>query len=731
MGRSFDGNRDCARRRNIVHPVGYVTSIDRRRNRRVAAHSGQQRPPGGAGGQGRRPGQGGRAPWVPSGRLTAGVGAAVVAIVIAAITLTPGGTPREPHTQAQNAKPSLTTGRAAEPNRRVAVVRAVETGLYPWQLQAPISREVLVPETGGQGLMVAGGLVANGSSASGAFHLDTGTGNLAAAGTLTTATHDAAAAVVDGQVLVFGGGTSAPAAVAQDITPSGSSHILGSLPRPRADGDAVTIGGTAYVVGGYDGPSLDPAVLATSNGATFRTVTDLSVPVRYPAVAALGGLIYVFGGESLGGLPVRAVQVVNPGNGTDKVIGQLPLPLSGAAAGVLDGVIYIAGGVTGATPPEAVDDVFAFDVARTSFLRAGSLPVAVANAGTAVSKGRLFLVGGETNGGTLTSDVQVITPNRAFGVAGTPGAGSPFYGDQLLVADRGNDRLLLLDDTGKTIWTYPSKNAPAPSGGFYFPDDAFFIRHGTAILSNQEDNDTLVEIAYPSGRIVFSYGHPRSPGSAPGYLNTPDDAYLLRDGDIAVADPGNCRVLVLNPATKATLRQIGMVGTCTHNPPNGLGSPNGDTPLSNGDLLISEINGSWVDEYTTSGGLVWAVKLPIGYPSDPQQIGPDRYLVADYENPGAIVEFNRSGQVLYRYQPKAGPGELNHPSLAELLPSGVFMLNDDYNDRMVAIDPSTGALVWQYGQPGVVGTAPGLLNTPDGFDILGPGGITPTHPSTG
>ena len=612
----------------------------------MTAHSGQQRRPGGAGRQRGRPGKGGRTSWVPSGRFTAGLGVAVVAIVIAAIALTPGGPPKEaqkqPHEQAQKAKPSLTTGRGVAANRgRVAAVRAVEAGLYPWQLQAPISREVLVPEVGRQGLIVAGGLVANGSSAAGAFRLDTGTGKLAAAGSLATATHDAAATVVDGQVLVFGGGTSSPAAATQDITASGSSHILGSLPRPRADADAVTIGGTAYVVGGYDGPSLDPAVLATSNGVTFRTVTDLSVPVRYPAVAALGGLIYVFGGESAGGLPVTAVQVVNPGNGTDKVIGQLPLPLSGAAAGVLDGVIYIAGGVTAAARPQTVDEVFAFDVARRSFLRAGSLPVAVSNAGTAVNGGRLFLVGGETNGGALTSDVQVLTPNRAFGVAGTPGAGSPYYGDQLLVADRGNDRLLLLDDTGKTIWTYPSKTAPPPPGGFYFPDDAFFIRHGTAILSNQEENDTLVEIAYPSGRIVFSYGHPRAPGSAPGYLNTPDDAYLLRDGDITVADPGNCRVLVLNPTTKATLRQIGTVGACAHNPPNGLGSPNGDTPLSNGDLLISEINGSWVDEYTTGGGLVWAVKLPIGYPSDPQQIGPDRYLIADYESPGAIVEFNR------------------------------------------------------------------------------------------
>ena len=48
------------------------------------------------------------------------------------------------------------------------------------------------------------------------------------------------------------------------------------------------------------------------------------------------------------------------------------------------------------------------------------------------------------------------------------------------------------------------------------------------------------------------------------------------------------------------------------------------------------------------------------------------------------------------------------------------MLNDDYNDRMAAIDPVTGALVWQYGLTGEAGTASGLLNTPDGFDVLGP-----------
>ena len=36
-------------------------------------------------------------------------------------------------------------------------------------------------------------------------------------------------------------------------------------------------------------------------------------------------------------------------------------------------------------------------------------------------------------------------------------------------------------------------------------------------------------------------------GSAPGYLDNPDDAYLLKNGDVTVADPKNCRVLVISP----------------------------------------------------------------------------------------------------------------------------------------------------------------------------------------
>jgi hypothetical protein len=87
-----------------------------------------------------------------------------------------------------------------------------------------------------------------------------------------------------------------------------------------------------------------------------------------------------------------------------------------------------------------------------------------------------------------------------------------------------------MDPAMQVVWTYPSAASSPNPLGFYFPDDAFFAEHGSVIISNQEQNETIIEIAYLSGRIVWSYGHPKVSGTALGYLNEPDDAYVLRNG---------------------------------------------------------------------------------------------------------------------------------------------------------------------------------------------------------
>ncbi len=701
-------------------------------------------------------------------RWAAGLGvvAAVVALVTFLVTngsSTVGSPPSAPSTTGpeQHAAASVAASSKAIP--------AVEAGYLPWTLAAPLSRESVLPGPG-SAVTLAGGLSTGKALVNRIFSLDTATGQISTIGTLPSGVAAAAATRAGKDNLILGGdgpgGGSGATAQTVRLGPAGgplpiTSTLAGVLPHPRTGAAGVTMGKEAYVVGGADGKNGDPQVLATSDGVRFTTVASLPVPVRSPAVAALGGKIYVFGGEGMRGAvaghPVDVIQAVDPKTHTASKIGRLPVPLAGAAAAVIGGHIYVAGGVTTAsgtstgfisgvsastpsTPAAsgsntAVANIWAFDVGHHRLLHAGSLPAAIANAGVAVVGARAWLVGGEEQG-TPVSSVQMFTPNPKFGTAGAPGAGSPFFGAKLLVADRGNNRLLLLDDTDQVIWSYPSAYAAAPPGGFYFPDDAFFVKSGTEIISNQENNETVVVIAFPSGQLLWQYGHPGVQGSENGYLSTPDDAYLLKNGQIVVADATNCRVLVLNP-DKTVANQIGTNGVCRHNPPSDLGSPNGDTPLADGNILISEIDGSWIDEYTPSGQLVWTVQLPsLGYVSDPQQIGPDLYLVSDYSNPqanghlGQIVEFNRSGQILFRYDPASGPGELNRPSLTELLPSGVFMTNDDYGDRMISVDPATQALVWQYGVSGVAGTAPGLLNTPDGFDVLYPGGVTPTHVPT-
>lgn len=637
-------------------------------------------------------------------------------------------------------------------SRKHAAILGVESGLLPWRLPSPVSREVLLPGARDQ-LTMLGGL--NGStSMSGVFLLSTANGALRQVGNLRVGIHDAVGAIVEGRDLVFGGGS--PSTVgAVDGFPAGAAGSLGQLPSARSDAGVATIRRTTYIVGGYDGTNADRAVLMTTDGRNFRSVASLPVPVRYPAVAAVGGKLYVFGGEAISGRgadhPVDDIQMVDPETHSASVVSHLPEPLEASAAFVLGGQVYLAGGDSTTSQPSrpgvgttqlpsplstsssgglsTVSTIWAFDLRTKRTLVAGGLQVPVSHAGVAELGSRAWLVGGESGGAQLTS-VQMITLNASFGTAGAAGAGSPFFGDKLLVADRANNHLLLFDPTLRLLWRFPSSSSPPDPLGFFFPDDAFFVNHGTAILTNQEENETLQEIGYPSGKVLWSYGHPRQTGTAQGYLSEPDDAYLLKNGQISVADANNCRVLVINQ-DHTVAHQIGSDGVCKHNPPTSMGSPNGDTPLSDGNLLVSEITGSWVTEFTPNGNVVWTVHLPISYPSDPQQLGPDLYLIADYARPGQIIEFNRAGQILYRYAPTSGPGMLNHPSLVERLPSGVFMANDDYRDRMVAIDPATGALVWQYGITDRPGTGPGKLNTPDGFDLLTPDGSTPTHPATG
>jgi N-acetylneuraminic acid mutarotase len=570
----------------------------------------------------------------------------------------------------------------------------------------PVPLEDAAAAAAGGGVVVAGGIGADGSSTSAVLVIHGS--EVRQRGRLPVALHDAAAASLGAGIDVFGGGqTSSFDAVTHVDAASGRTTPGGSLGVRRSDLAAATIGSTTYLVGGFDGTTFSDAVTAFSGGHA-RQVATLPSGLRYAAVAAVGDAVLIAGGRTPAG-PSRDVWRYQPGSGRLTHVGLLPTPLMHAAAGVLGDTMYVVGGLG----PDGRPTRSVLALSATGHVHvAAQLPTPLSDAAVASLPSEIVVVGG-SDGVAPVADVLALrlvrgAPLQSPHVA----AGSPLGGD-LLIADRGNDRILLVDAAHRVLWRFPRPGQHA----LHFDDDTFFAPGGRSIVSNQEEDHTIVRIAYPSGRLLWSYGHPGVRGSAPGYLNTPDDAYVLRNGLTIVADAYNCRVLELRG--QRIVRSIGQAGVCVHDPPRSLGAINGDTPLPDGHVLISEINGSYIDDMTLDGRLVHVYKAPVTYPSDPQLTRDGNIILADYTRPGGVVILDRAtGALLWSYRVASGPGMLDHPSLAAMLPNGNVIVGDDFNDRIAVIDPRSRRIVWQYGHDGLPGTAPGSLHTPDGFDFV-------------
>jgi hypothetical protein len=324
-----------------------------------------------------------------------------------------------------------------------------------------------------------------------------------------------------------------------------------------------------------------------------------------------------------------------------------------------------------------------------------------------------------TSAAGTTNETPKSDPNRVVTLRG------PLPGG-LLIADRGNDRILLVDPRRHTLWSFPTARDRRLGRQLVYDDDTFVEPGGKALVTNEEDHGDILSIDIKTHRVTRLFGTPgpqagqgRSAGP-PNLLNWPDDAYVLPDGTLTVADAYRCRILFIRD--HRIVRQIGRTDVCVHDPPRTLGSVNGDTPLPDGGVLVSEIVGSWIDDFSRSGSLRWSFQAPVSYPSDPQPLSRGRILLTDYNQPGSALIVNRHGQVLWRYGPTSGWGELNHPSLAIMLPDGDVAINDDYNDRVVIVDPKRHRIVWDYGHLATPGRGHGFLTTPDGMDYvpLGP-----------
>jgi outer membrane protein assembly factor BamB len=321
-----------------------------------------------------------------------------------------------------------------------------------------------------------------------------------------------------------------------------------------------------------------------------------------------------------------------------------------------------------------------------------------------------------TGAGIVSSGVTLPAPPPVTGSRAHP---VPQWAGPLpwpiLIADRRNNRLLEVTPDKRIVWEFPSPALKIYRGN----DDVNFSPDGKTLVINEEDNYDVHFIDYQTRTLTWTYGISDTYSRAEGYLNFPDDARLLPNGQMTVADIRNCRLLWIDPDSGKTLRQWGKPGVCKHNPPETFGFPNDINYYDNGDYLVTEIPDAWISRITNDGRVVWSVKGPhLRYPSDARAASDGNVIVADFVNPGGVVIFNPgTGKVVWEYRVKDGEKALNHPSLAEELPNGNILLNDDHRERVLVIDRQSKEIIWQYGTTDTRGHAPGLLWYPDSQDI--------------
>jgi outer membrane protein assembly factor BamB len=300
-------------------------------------------------------------------------------------------------------------------------------------------------------------------------------------------------------------------------------------------------------------------------------------------------------------------------------------------------------------------------------------------------------------------------PGASFALPALP-PGVAFTG-KLLIADRGNGRIIEINASGAVDWVFPrpGQKLPVPFGA---PDDAFYTADGKTIIANAEGHQTVTAIDRATGTILWQVGKYNVRSSAVGYFNEPDDAVPQPDGTIWVADIRNCRLVHLS-AAGAWLGTIGN-RSCRHNPPTSFAEPNGAFATPGGSLIVTEIGGSWVTSLVPGGSVAWSVRAPVRYPSDAMQMPGGSVLLTDYSHPGAVVRLSTTGRTLWDYRP-SGVAELNHTSIALPLASNRIAICDDFDSRIVVVDPTTNKVIWTF-----TGSGSSRLFYPDGIDYEPP-----------
>jgi hypothetical protein len=167
-----------------------------------------------------------------------------------------------------------------------------------------------------------------------------------------------------------------------------------------------------------------------------------------------------------------------------------------------------------------------------------------------------------------------------------------------------------------------------------------------------------------------------------------------------------------------------------------------------GNVLITDQFNNRVIEIDPAGNIVWQFGNGPGDTSanaivgtnDAERVGDLTLMSGTGIPPGAttnckksgcadnrVILVDRGGNIVWQYGEFQvtgfGPDQLNTPVQNTFLPSGHVLITDQGNERIIEVRPADNAIVWQYGQNGVIGIGANQLNNPNAAELLANGDI--------
>ncbi len=144
-------------------------------------------------------------------------------------------------------------------------------------------------------------------------------------------------------------------------------------------------------------------------------------------------------------------------------------------------------------------------------------------ANAAASSGRSIAPSASVLPPDPTTSASPLPPNPPFANR-LPTSGR--FGGGLLIADRGNGRLIIVNEAHRILWQFPTGGS-LPKGQQFSADDAFISPDGRTIVANDEAHQVIDRIDIATRKVIWQYGRYNTQGAALNRLHTPDDAYHL------------------------------------------------------------------------------------------------------------------------------------------------------------------------------------------------------------